>query len=214
MSQKKFNWGSGMFFGSFMLTGKSYTDERRRRLVECLCICGNTVFRLLNMVINCKINSCGCQSKENQLASVKTHGLTKHPLYRVWAAMKNRCYNLNSKYYKYYGALGVKVCDEWVNDFVIFYNWAINNGWENGLQLDKDKLAVNNQGKLYSPDFCCFITANENMKYRKCSRNYNYKGETKNLIDLCAELKLNYDLIYLRLSRGWDIDRALETSVQ
>ena len=51
-----------------------------------------------------------------------THGLTKHPIYKVWTSMKNRCYHRpNGSYMK----KGIKVCDEWINDFKTFYNWAI-----------------------------------------------------------------------------------------
>lgn len=58
---------------------------------------------------------------------LKKHGLSNTRLHRIWSHMKNRCYNKNSEKYKNYGARGIKVCDEWLSDFVVFYNWVINN---------------------------------------------------------------------------------------
>ncbi len=95
--------------------------------------------------------------------SRKTHGLTKHPLYKVWDAMKDRCYREKSTRYEYYGGIGVSVCDEWKNDFKKFYDWAIDI-WKPGLQIDKDILCkkLNIYPKIYSPETCLFVTPREN----------------------------------------------------
>lgn len=58
----------------------------------------------------------------------KTHSMSKTKLYHVWCSMKRRCYNKNNHAYKSYGAIGIKICDEWVNNFIAFYEWSINNG--------------------------------------------------------------------------------------
>lgn len=77
--------------------------------------------------------------------------------------MRQRCENKNIKCYRNYGARGVTVCKEW-GDFSIFYDWAMSNGWEQGLHVDKDKIG---NGLLYSPETCCIITQAENNKYVK-----------------------------------------------
>ncbi len=53
---------------------------------------------------------------------MKTHGKYKTRLYSILKNVKSRCYNTNYPYYSYYGARGIKVCDEWLNDFMNFYN--------------------------------------------------------------------------------------------
>ena len=98
------------------------------------------------------------------------HGLTTHPLYRVWAGMKYRCKNLNSPRTEYWGDRGIRVCDEWNNNFISFYNWATNNGYKPGLTLDR----INNDGN-YEPLNCRFTTwskQNSNKrKYQAMPRN-------------------------------------------
>lgn len=76
------------------------------------------------------------------------HGLHKHPLYKVWSAMTQRCENPKNKGYKNYGARGIKVCGEW-HDFKTFYTWCISNGHAKGLSLER----INND-RDYCPDNC------------------------------------------------------------
>ena len=136
---------------------------------------------------------------------MKKHGLTNHPLYDVWGSMKRRCYNQKERAYKWYGAKGITICDEWVNDFVAFYNWCISNGWQRGLSIDREK---NELG--YSPSNCRFIT----MAKQQANRTYNYEiafnGQTKNLADWCKELNLDYGLMNNRMWRGMDFKTAME----
>ena len=39
------------------------------------------------------------------------------PLYRTWQSMKSRCNNPKTKWYQYYGARGITVCDRWLNSY-------------------------------------------------------------------------------------------------
>ena len=64
------------------------------------------------------------------------HKLSKTPLYHVWQTMKQRCANPRCRGYQWYGAKGIKVCKEW-NDVRNFYEWAMDNGYEEGLTLDR-----------------------------------------------------------------------------
>jgi hypothetical protein len=89
------------------------------------------------------------------------HGLVKHPLYRKWQDMKKRCYNPNVDRYKNYGALGIKVCDEWKANFLVFYNWSIENGWKEGLTIER----LDNF-KDYCPINCKYIS-NVEQHYNK-----------------------------------------------
>lgn len=95
-------------------------------------------------------NSCQCQVEI-------CNGLHKHPLYSIWGNMKDRCYNPKCRAYSHYGQRGIQVCDEWKDNFLIFYNWAIAHGWEKGLSIDR----INNDGN-YEPSNCQFLTVGEN----------------------------------------------------
>ncbi len=80
--------------------------------------------------------------------------------------MMSRCYNNNAPDYRYYGAKGTYVCDEWVNDKNVFFEWALNNGYKEGLHLDKDKLHTGNGPKHYGPDTCVWMSPEENCSRR------------------------------------------------
>lgn len=109
-----------------------------------------------------------CKSCSTSITWTK-HGDSKTRLHNVWLGMKARCYNEAATYYKSYGANGVTVCDEWLNSYETFKNWAINNGYEDNLTIDKDILCdkLNIHPKIYSPETCHFITLSENIKYAR-----------------------------------------------
>lgn len=136
------------------------------------------------------------------------HGLIKHRLYFKWNHMKQRCENPNYIGYANYGGNGVRVCDAW-NDFKPFYDWAINNGWKDGLQLDKD---VRGDGKLYSPETCCFITKKENLNRKKS--NVMYNGKRYSMKQLTDEYNMPYQSVILRLRLGWTLEEAISTPIR
>ncbi len=88
----------------------------------------------------------------------------------------NRCCNKNSNAYRNYGARGITICDEWLSDIDTFCDWAMDNGWEKGLEIDR----INNDGG-YSPDNCRIVTKAQNMQNRGPASNTSskYKGVHK-----------------------------------
>ena len=90
----------------------------------------------------------------------KMHGKCHTRLYRIWCCIKGRCLNKNNTAYKNYGGRGITVCDEWKNKengFINFYNWAIQNGYNDNLSIDR----IDNQEGYY-PENCQWITFQEN----------------------------------------------------
>ena len=86
------------------------------------------------------------------------HGGVGTALYSVWCGIKNRCYWKDGESYKYYGGRGVKVCSEWLHDFVSFRDWAMRNGYARGLVIDRINSAAD-----YSPDNCRWVTPARNQ---------------------------------------------------
>lgn len=107
------------------------------------------------------------RNKRSDFGKARTHGDTSggrtHPIYRAWCHMIERCYKKNTKYYEYYGGIGVTVCDEWRDDYLSFKQWSIDNGWKQGLEIDKDFLSGEN--KTYSPSTCRWVTHIENCQH-------------------------------------------------
>lgn len=140
----------------------------------------------------------------------------------VFSAMKKRCYNPNCKTYKYYGARGITICDEWLNPertqvegtkernvtkgYIAFKEWALSNGYKDNLTIDR--IDVN---KGYCPSNCRWATVKEQQNNLRNNIVITYKNETKTLQQWCDELKLDYQLMYHRLQRGWSIQKAFET---
>lgn len=123
--------------------------------------------------------------------------------------MMQRCYYKKNNSYKNYGAKGVTVCKEWREDIKSFYNWAINNGWKEGLQLDKD---IKGDGLLYSPDTCCFVTHEENNRRKKS--NIIYNDERMSLKEAANLAGVPYQTILLRVRGGMGVSEAIEKPIR
>ena len=118
--------------------------------------------------------------------------------------MKQRCCNPNNISYKYYGLKGIKVCSEWLDDFMNFYNWATENGYRDNLTIDRI-----NADDDYKPSNCRWATCKEQSSNRGCNHWITYKGKTQTLTDWANECELTYYCLSSRIHNGWDIERAL-----
>ena len=120
--------------------------------------------------------------------------------------MKQRCSNPNAISYKYYGEKGITVCEEWRDSFQAFYEWAISNGYAENLTIDRIK---NNEN--YCPKNCRWATNKEQQNHTGYNRLYTYEGETLNVMQWAEKTGVSANMLYKRLLRGWDIERALNT---
>lgn len=156
----------------------------------CYCSCGNEVVARKGDILSGKTKSCGCLVPEMASQRLKTHGLTNTRIHNIWSAMKQRCYYTKSSHYQSYGAKGIKVCDEWKDNFMNFYNWAINNGYKDNLSIDR--IDVNGD---YEPTNCRWATNEEQANNKTTNRYITYKGETKTLSEWAKELGKNYSTL-------------------
>lgn len=133
------------------------------------------------------------------------HNKTNTKIYHCYNHIKQRCYNPKDKRYKDYGGRGITMCDEWLNDFMTFYDWSMNNGYYEGLTIDR----IDNN-KCYSPYNCRWVDMKTQSRNRRSNVNYTINGDTHCLKDWCKILNLNYSSVTTRLWRGWTIEKALE----
>ena len=134
-----------------------------------------------------------------------THHQSGTKLYDVWCAAKARCNNPKNKNYKHYGGRGIKVCDEWENSFQAFYEWAMANGYKEGLSIDR----IDNDGN-YEPANCRWVTQEEQCNNRRTSHKLTYEGETHTITEWSKITGIKRKIISQRVNNlGWSIERAL-----
>ena len=137
------------------------------------------------------------------------HGGKNTKLYEVWCSMKRRCNNKNAWAYKYYGAKGVRVCDEWQQDYSAFKKWAEESGYNEGLTIDR--VDVNGD---YSPSNCRWVTMKEQANNQTTTTRIEYKGITKTLHEWSECLGIHPTTLYHRIyKRGWSIEMAFTEKV-
>lgn len=120
--------------------------------------------------------------------------------------MKDRCYNPNNKSYSFYGGRGIAICEEWLNDFVAFFNWANNNGYSEELTIDR----IDTNGD-YSPQNCRWIDRGAQANNTRRNVYITLGNETKTLTEWCRILDVAYNSVQTRVYKGWDVKEALTT---
>jgi hypothetical protein len=121
--------------------------------------------------------------------------------------MKDRCRYKTNDNYERYGGRGIRVCEEWLADYINFYNWAINNGYKEGLTLDRI-----DSNKNYEPDNCRWATYKEQANNTRRNNFITYNGETHTLTEWAEKLGIKRSTLNTRIHRQhWDIEKALTT---
>lgn len=171
---------------------------------NCKCDCGKEKKVYATNLKRGVTKSCGCWHDESSKINSRTHGMTNTNIYTTYRNMISRCYNKKSEKYKRYGGRGIKVCDEWKNNFISFYDWAMKNGYKENLSIDR----IDNDGN-YEPSNCRWVTMNKQANNRRNNHFVNINGQTKTMAEWINSKKYEADkaTVYQRIKRGWsDID--------
>ena len=192
------------------VVGIKRPDIKGRLQLECLCDCGNTTFVYPYQFDNGSIKSCGCARfghsdchKGN--TSRRTHGLTSNRFYKKWNDMIRRCYNENEPAYRYYGAVGIKVCDEWRNSPEAFIQWC-EETFPNDKKFSIDRI---DGSKGYSPDNCRWAAQIEQVHNLKNNRFVTINGETRCVTEWCNKFGISPGTLYKRVHKGQSFEEAL-----
>ena len=151
----------------------------------CRCDCGNEVIVRSDGLQSGHTKSCGCFNKRRT-----THGKSKTKLFKVWTEMKQRCFNPNAEEYDRYGGRGITVCEEW-KSFEPFYEWAVANGYAEGLQIDR----IDNDGD-YCPENCRWTTRKVQMSNRRNTVYLEHEGAQHTIREWCDITGKTYREVY------------------
>lgn len=178
---------------------------------ECRCDCGNVIWTRGTNLRYGTTKSCGCYKRDAINKSIQKHFSSKTKLYNTWLAMKRRCYNSNSESYYLYGERGIKVCEEWLgeNGFINFKIWALSNGYQENLTIDR--IDVNGN---YEPNNCRWVDMNVQNRNKRNNRVFYYHGKRKILKDLAIENGISVSGLRKRLNKGMSIEEAIETPIK
>lgn len=184
---------------------KKAEKRGREQTWLCECDCGNScVVRGANLR-NGHTKSCGCYNKERIIETQTIHGMRNTRLYNIWNHMRQRCLNPNHKRYADYGGRGITICEEWRNDFQAFYDWAMKNGYQDNLTIDRE----DNDGN-YEPSNCRWSNDKEQSNNRRNNHYVSCKGMELTIAQWSEKTGINQTTIQARLDKGWTPERALE----
>lgn len=183
----------GQRFGKWTVIGLAGMDNNSHKLWNCKCDCGS--FREVrdSSLKNGASKSCGCSTGIPR----SKHRASDTRLYKIWHNMMDRCNNVNNLHYKDYGGRGIKVCSTWSNSFPAFQKWALSNGYQEDLTIDR----INVNGN-YSSRNCRWATLKEQGSNRRNTIFFEIDGICKTPSQWAEDTGIPRQTIYARWQRG------------
>lgn len=170
---------TGQTFGRLTVLSRAddsvFKNGSRHVRWNCICNCGKEIIVDVTQLVTGHTKSCGCLRTDLLGKSNLKHGGYHDRLYKVFYNMKNRCYNENAGDYKYYGGRGITICDEWINSYESFKQWAYANGYDDSApkgQCTLDRIDVNG---MYEPSNCRWVDMATQSRNRRNVKNKNDK---------------------------------------
>jgi len=195
---------TGQRFGRLVVLERAENAKDGSICWKCKCDCGKIIVTRANSLRMNRTKSCGCLQKEYFKTS---HKESKTKFYKLWHGIIERCENSTNGSYKNYGAKGITICEEWHN-YENFKNWALNNGYKEGLSIDR---IDNNKG--YYPENCRWVTFIKQQNNKKDNHYITYNGKTQSISDWARELGTKYYTIHARIKRGWTEEEAISIPI-
>jgi hypothetical protein len=207
----------GDIFGRWTVIKEVVSLNSNRKFL-CECSCEN---KTQKEVALCRLRSgsstsCGCFHKEMMSLTFTKHGFSRHPIYKTYIDMKNRCYNKNHAEYKNYGGRGIKICKSWLvkRDHIGLKNFILWNSnlptgkqWCKGLEIDRE----DNSGD-YSPSNCRWVTKKVNLNNKRNNVYVEYKDKKYTITQFWEKYgknKIKFTTFYDRIHNGWNLLDAL-----
>ena len=197
---------TGMRFGKLTVIEDSGKRTKNGTVIwKCLCDCGNVSLVAANN-LKSKTHptiSCGCERKKRFLKDGYT--LLNKRLYNIFSGMKERCYSPKHPRYKNYGGKGIHICSGWLSDYMSFYNWAMQNGYDESKTIDR----IDNS-KGYSPQNCRWVAAKDQSGNRSTCIKISFNGESHCIAEWSRITGIKESTLNARIKSGWSVEKALE----
>lgn len=194
----------GLRSGRLVIDRFHHKTKTNHKYFVCKCDCGKEVIVRGSCIVQQKTKSCGCLAREKSKERETKHGMFGTRIYNIWAGLKRRCYDSKVQSYKWYGGKGIKYCKEW-EDFSNFYDWAIKNGYNDGLSIDRI-----DSNSDYSPENCRWVDNITQGRNKKSNKVIEYNGEKHCLSEWAELYNINYSTFLTRLRRGFSFEEALK----
>lgn len=196
----------GKQFGRLQVVGIA-ENKGKNTAWTCMCECGVVKSYLTYNLTSGKSQSCGCARVESMSKKFTTHGKSKTRLYQIYKGMKQRCLNENSPAYNYYGGKGVSIHKDWLSNFMSFYKWSYNNGYKEGLSIDR----IDPNGN-YEPNNCRWVESQQQQNNKLNSFFITIDGSRKTLAEWAKINKANKQTLYSQFYRMFDTLNIINSS--
>ena len=190
-------------YGIFQILEKlDERDKYHHQLCRIRCkYCGREFIRAYSQVKAPSSYTTVCNHKRKNGEDIQYGIHWKNSRIRsIYAGIISRCFNEEDRDYRFYGAKGVSICKDWQENPLHFEDWALANGYEDNLTIDRK-----DETKDYSPDNCRWITGEENARWKSTTNRIDVDGEIKTGQQWAKYLGFGPNLInsYIR-KYGWD----------
>lgn len=169
-------------------------NMRKRSIGIYKCQCGSEFKCVKTNINNGNTKSCGCR-KSN--CKKEKHNLIGTRIYRIWVSMRGRVKSKKYDDFNVYMSKNIVVCKEWNESILSFYKWAIENGYDDNLSIDR----INNDGN-YEPSNCRWVTQrvqNSNTRRIRSNNTSGYRGVHFNKINKNWRTRIQIDKKFIHL---------------
>lgn len=192
---------TGQVYGKFLVIERATEYGILPVKWLCECECGKEKVVAASHLRMGKTISCGCFKANALKERSVTHGMSSvgkaTPEYRAWLSIKERCLNPKSKSYYQYGGRGIKVFDEWVNNFIPFYKYV---GKRPTSKHSIDRFP-NNDGD-YEPNNVRWATPIEQASNKRITRFLTHNNVTNHVSGWARILNVHRSSILVHLKNG------------
>lgn len=197
---------TGQRFGKLVVVERVENIGRQTAWL-CKCDCGSEKVVMAWNLKTRNTSSCGCLWQEvvpehNKELNTR-HGESHTKLHKVWRNMRYRCFNPNSKSYEDYGGRGITICEEW-NVFEKFRDWALKNGYEETLTIDRIDVDGN-----YCPENCRWVSEKKQQNNKRNNNYITFNGNTHTIKEWSEITGIGWSTIKGRLKAGWPVEKTL-----